>query len=41
MEQPKCLGARGDAELIPQGADTNTVLAAYQLLFMLCGITPH
>jgi hypothetical protein len=35
MEQPKCLGARGDTKLIPQGLDTNTVLAAYQLLFVL------
>jgi len=35
MEQPKCLGAGGDAQLIPQSIDTNTVLAAYQLLFML------
>ena len=41
MEQPNCLRTGGDAKLIPQGIDTNTVLAAYQLLFMLCGITPH
>ena len=41
VEQPKCLGAGGDAKLIPQRFDANAVLAAYQLLFMLCGITPH
>jgi len=41
MEQPKCLKARGDTKLIPQGLDTNTILAAYQLLFILCGITSH
>jgi hypothetical protein len=35
MEQPKCLRTGGDAKLIPQGLDTDTVLAAYQLLFML------
>ena len=35
MEEPNCLGARGDAKLIPQGLDTNAVLAAYHLLFVL------
>jgi hypothetical protein len=41
MEQPEGLGAGGDGELIPQGLDTNAVLAAYHLLFVFCGITPH
>ena len=41
MEQPNCLRTGGDAKLIPQGINTNTVLAAYQLLFVLCGITLH
>jgi len=35
MEQPKCLHAGGHAKLGTQGIDTNTVLTAYQLLFML------
>ena len=41
VEQPECLGAGGDAKLIPQRFDAHAVLAAYQLLFMLRSITPH
>ena len=40
-EQPECLRAGGHPELVTQSVDAAPVLAGYQLLFVLCGITPH
>jgi hypothetical protein len=41
VEQPQGLSARGDAEFVAQGIDTQAVLTAHQLLLVFQGVTPH